>query len=319
MTVRDIAPSPDMGREGLRARLEALRDRDGWGNGRIAQELGVSKATVSQLISGKHTARSQGRHWERVEALLATVGEEAGRMPLSDHIDTPTFLRIADALRWAQRQGDIALVYGLAGSGKTWAAKRHCDAHPGVTYVCATPACNTVYALLRLLGRALDVDVRGSAARVEAAVLDALSGATPRLLILDEAHHLPQAVIDEARCVYDAACESPAPFGLALIGNDPLRSTLMSAARCAQIVSRIGRTVPLSALSGADIERFAAALGGDKNDKGFLSACREVAGKQGALRRLVKVGRDATALAASDGRDKVSASDIRTAEQVRVG
>ena len=304
----------------LRTQLKALRGREGWSNARIAEALGVSRAVVSQLISDKYAGRSQNHHWVAIEKFLATIALQTELMPLVDHVNTPTSARIMEALGWAHQQGDIALVYGLAGAGKTWTARRYADEHSGVTMIAATPACNTVYALLRLLARSLDLDVLGSASRVESAVLEALAGSTPRLLILDEAHHLPQAVLDEVRCVYDAAGgRSGAPFGLALLGNEPLRNTLMSTARCAQIISRIGRTVPLNTLAMGDVEAVIKELATDAKPAKLLETAREVAAKPGALRRLVKVGRDALALAKADGREHIESDDLLIAEQVRIG
>ena len=304
----------------LREQLRSLRDRDGWSNSRIAQELGVGASTVSQLISGKYAARDQRQLWKNVSRLLETLsGDRSMVVPLASHIDTPISRRITEACAWAHNHGDISLVYGLAGAGKTWAVRRYADQRSGVNYVSATPTCASVPAFLALLARALGVSARGWAPKVEAQIIDSLAGSTPRLLVIDEAHHLPQQVIDEARCIYDSVGQAgTAPFGLVLVGNDPLRATLMGAARCAQIVSRIGRTVHLTSLSSADINSVVKCLTNNP-DKKLEEAAKATAAGPGALRRLVKVGRDAVALAAAEDRQQPTAADLKAAEQVRVG
>ena len=100
-----------------------------------------------------------------------------------------------------------------AGSGKSWALARYCEEHAGAWFATMSPSLTSPAAMLQRIATVLGESmVYWTAARVERAVIARLSIGTA-LIVIDEANHLSQPLLDVVRCVYDAA-----GCGLILIG-----------------------------------------------------------------------------------------------------
>ena len=132
------------------------------------------------------------------------------------------------ALSHAQAVGDVVLIHGSSGWGKTWAARHHCAGRAGAVFLSVTGACVTLSGLLHRLSDAAGAGGRhGSALEAETAIVSRLAD-RGALIVIDEAHHLRAHQIDELRCIRDMG-----NCGLALIGDDSVRMTL---ARCPQVM-----------------------------------------------------------------------------------
>ena len=212
---------------------------------------------------------------------------------------------IEAALAHAQAAGDIVLVHGASGAGKTWAARRYCDTRAGAAYLQATCAVRTISALLSHVSRALEAYVRvQSATALEAAVIEHLRG-RGALLVIDEAHHLPARLLDELRCIRDiAGC------GLALVASDEIRMTL---ARCPQIVGRISIRLARPAAADADIETVVRGALGREPGRRELAAAMAAAAAPGGMHALRRMLERAWVCARAAGRPAVTAEDVAAA------
>ena len=171
-----------------------------------------------------------------------------------------------------------------------------------------SPATSTPTAVLARTAEALDLTAaRVTAARLERIVIDRLSGGQ-KLLVVDEAHHLSQALLDVVRCVYDAAA-----CGLVLAGNEPLWSRLASGDRAAQLVSRVGIARRLRRPADADILALAAALLGSAPAGAGRTAVLAAGRGIGGLRAVRKLITQAQLLARGDDRDKATSQDLADA------
>ena len=194
----------------LRARVEAEMETFGLSRARAAAEMGagVSSGTLSLWLAGTY-AGDNAAVAERLERWLETRAERAahafGGARLDAHAATSAARQVAAAAAYAQAAGDIALVHGPSGRGKSWSARRHVETRASAYVVCATPAMTT---LPRLLGRLAAVVAaggrHGSSIDAEAAIVAALQG-RGALVVIDEAHHLRAALLDELRCIRDQA------------------------------------------------------------------------------------------------------------------
>lgn len=287
--------------QSLADRIRQLSRRAEFTHARIASGVRASSATISNLINNKHELWpvATSKIWDNIHGYLKTIGVPMRQKPLSRFIDLPITTELTGLLQACHTQSDFGLIYGLAGGGKTYAAKHYMNSNINVFYYSATPARSTVYSFLCGLARATGAKQSGSAANVEHSIFESLSVQAPRLLIIDEAHHLPQPVIDQIRCLYDNLSGGSNAFGVVLIGNWKILTSIRQRDAAAQIISRFGWQKRITE-AGADnvLEVVKASSPDAAADDKFLQLANQIADGDGALRRLVKILRDAIILAA---------------------
>ena len=144
----------------------------------------------------------------------------------------------------------------------------------------------------------------GSALEAESAIIDRLRDRSA-LLVVDEAHHLRDKLLDELRIIRDrSGC------GLALVADKTIEIAL---ARCAQVDGRIGIKLDLTMQAVADIEDIIAGAIGRKPSKAELKTLDEIGRGPGGLRALRRLLGRAWMVAQGDGHDDITASDIDAA------
>lgn len=134
----------------LRERTRKALGEGGLTQARAAVEIGISAAAFSQWLRGKYGDEAAVE--EKVERWLASRAERAqldARLPTApEWVDTPTSRRVLSGLAYAQMAGDIAVVYGGAGLGKTLAARRYATHSPNVWVATMTPSTYTHWSCL---------------------------------------------------------------------------------------------------------------------------------------------------------------------------
>jgi len=281
----------------------------------VAREIGagVSTTTASKWLRNVYEGDVPAVT-TRVLAWLRTRRETARRAMsaagLDRHVPLGVTEEIEAVLAHAQAAGDVVLIHGRSGAGKSWALARYCAAHTPSFRVAMTGAVVTLAGLLSRVAAAVGAGQRhGSALAAETAIVGRLQG-RGALLVVDEAHHLSPRLLDELRCIRDLA-----GIGLALVGGDELWSALASSARCDQIVGRIGIRLPLGTAADADVLDLAATVLGRRpaggESKRLVAAARGAGGLH-ALRRLLA---RAWLLARGEGRDRIGAEDLQTAAE----
>ena len=201
----------------------------------------------------------------------------------------------------------MALVLGPSGRGKTWAAKRYCATRAGASFVRATRALGTMAGLLSRLSDAVGAGPHhASAADAETAIVSKLRD-RGALIVIDEAHHLRAAQLDELRCIHDPEL---AGCGLALIGDESIEMPL---ARCPQVIGRIGMRVELRTTEEADVAAIAAGPLGRRPNKRELKHLLAVARGPGGLHALRGVLAAAYMLARDEGADAIAPDHLAAA------
>ena len=229
----------------LREEIAALQRADSKLTQRaMARQSGVTQARLSQWLNGTYqgdnaAVETQVEIWidaykerQLAERLLPTA---------PDWVQTPSANRVIAALGYAQIAGDIAVIYGGAGLGKTTAIREYRRANPNVFHVTMTPATAGVVPCLEEVLEALGVrGVVGGAAKLQRAIIARLTG-TQGLLAIDEAQHLNVNALDAVRALHDAT-----NIGLALLGNEAVYARMTGGNRAAyldRLYSRIGKRV----------------------------------------------------------------------------
>ncbi len=295
-----------------RSRLEAEVKESGITITAAAREIGVSPATASLFIRAKYSGDNELIS-RQVDNWLTT---RADRRALGLHLDAHANLAVTSELMTdlatAQASADCLVVHGCAGAGKTYALRHYADSRSNVVVATMSPAVGTPMGVLSRLARVLHVGSgAANAAALEDVLVERLSG-RGALLIIDEAHHLRPALLDEVRILHDrAGC------GLALVGNDPLWPRLAGSERAAQIVSRVGIRRRLGSPSQGDLHTLAAALLGRALEPNERTVITTMGRRAGGLRAVAKAMRDAHALARAEGRNCPSGEDVAGAASLR--
>lgn len=277
---------------------------------RLAKETGVSATTISQWLSDTYPG-DNGAVESKLERWLP-IYRRAGTLSMPaapSYVSTPTAERVIAALGYAQMAGDIAVIYGGAGLGKTTAIRRYAALGLNCWVATMTPARANVVSALEEIAIAVGAAVGGGADKLHRGIERRVMG-TAGLLVIDEAQHLSIAAKDQIRALHDAT-----GIGIAFVGNEMVYSSMTGGNRAAfldRLFSRIGKRVKLPKSTRGDIDAVLKAWGAEHMD------CRahlvEIGEKPGALRALTKVLRLASMRAAAAQR-AINCADVRGAQR----
>lgn len=258
-------------------------------NAKFAAAVGLSKTMVGNFRGGNRDSWpvADSDIWSKLRVFLDTESRVGGASAtLRECLPLAVTERVRSAIEWAHAHADVALVYGLSGGGKTYAAQAYARESARAYVVTMSPQMDTAR---KMLAR-VHFEVCGVAAPARSdAIEDAVVAELRReraVLIIDEAHFLPQACLDVLRCLHDRASEDQC-VGLVLLGNTPIVDNLLRRAAAAQLVGRIGEIVCVDSVAAVDARALGVAAGG-VGDK-FGVACARIARELGGLRRLAKL------------------------------
>ena len=274
-----------------------------------AKEIGISDSALSQWLASKYEGDT-GAVDAKVERWLEARRERedfSRVLPASpEWVETKTAKRIMAGLGYAQIAGDIAVIHGGAGVGKTVTALRYASRRPSVWVATVTAGRRALGSCLRLVAGACGLRPgHRRIAELEEAIADRVAG-TAGLLVVDEAQHLSLRALESLRGIHDAT-----GTGLALLGNNPLYARMAGAKRrgeYAQLHSRVGKLVSLRQPSVADVDALLDAWGA--RGKRIRALALQIAAHPGALRNLTKALRYAHLWA---GGKRLAARNLRDA------
>lgn len=252
----------------------------------VSRESNVNSSTLSQFRAGKYPGRNELiagrlRTWIETHRRRKEARKEIAEGP--GFVLTRTAEKVLDTLTYAHMAGDVVLIYGGAGTGKTEALREYTRSNAGVCLSTMTPAHATVATSLREIGKCIGVQPR----RDNAALFDAIcQGLADQrgLLIIDEAQHLGTKALDQIRSIHDrVGC------GIALVGNEQVYGRMTGGTRAEyldRLYSRIGMRTKLGRVLEADARAIAAAWGIE--DQTTQRLLVNIARKPGGLRGLSK-------------------------------
>ncbi|HCT92478.1 MAG TPA: hypothetical protein DF613_14040 [Lachnospiraceae bacterium] len=224
---------------------------------------------------------------------------------------TQTLDEIVMAVSFAEAAGDISLIYGDAGLGKTVALKQYVKTHPDAIYIelkdCEKSVKGVCERILSYIGKLQ----RGTDRALVGAITDYLS-ASPRLVIIDEAQHLSIRALENLRAINDMA-ES----GVVLCGNPTVYDRMhgRGQAHFAQLYSRIGIRRHIVEPSLGDIEAIFSPYSLDKEGLLYL---HKLALQRGGIRNCVKVLNIALQFQ-DDEKEPLNIDHLQSAYQLRNG
>jgi DNA transposition AAA+ family ATPase len=254
---------------------------------RIAEASGINASRLSQWRAGKYrgdnlaTAKAVEK-WLDTRAAREQAQAELPAAP--PFVLTDTAEKIQNAISYAHHAGDIVLIYGGAGVGKTETIRDYVGTHSGVCLVTFTPAHNTLRSALNSIASCVGVQVRRETNFTFDAICRALKE-RQGLLIIDEAQHVNANTLDMIRAIHDrTGC------GIVYSGNEMVYTNLTGGDRAAyldRLSSRVGMRLAIKRATATDARQIAQAWGIDSADIHKLLG--EIAGKPGGLRACTKV------------------------------
>ncbi|HOW51793.1 MAG TPA: AAA family ATPase [bacterium] len=244
----ELTPEEIAEHEALRNDLTEIMDLHDISQAAIARSIGVSGGALSAWRSSKYTGDSK-RIAEKVANYLI-LARERSELPQGDikFVLTSIAKKVHEVARIAHRDGEIALVYGDAGLGKTRAVKEYYAANPDVILIEADLGYSAKVLFVELCRR-LNIEPDQSLHDMLDAVVYKLKK-TGRLIIVDEAEHLPYKALEMLRRVYDKA-----GTGILLVGMPRLLFNLRGKrGEYAQLYSRVGIAAKVEHLRESDTE-----------------------------------------------------------------
>lgn len=276
----NLTPNPDLQNK-LR---EYIRIECNGSQNKAAQALGWSSAYISQYINNKFkgnladfesSLEEKFKNREAAENLRsAAVSEEYKPTSISESV--------YETIRLCHLKGGLAIECGDAGIGKTMACRKYADDYPSsAIYVTVNPCLVTLNAFLKLLCKALKVTASGRKDEMWFRLSDSFSGER-KVLIIDEAQHLPIKTIEAIRAFFD---NNPL-LGICLVGNiETVTDTGKSKEAFAQIRNRTKLTEVrhTASILSRDIQLLFPAIAADeKATQLILGIARSEQGIRGA-------------------------------------
>ncbi|MCU7494735.1 MAG: AAA family ATPase [Ignavibacteria bacterium] len=225
-----------------------MKEHEELSQSEIARSIGVSSTTISQWINNIY-AGNVAKIDDKVKTFLELQKERLSS-PKGEvqFINTSNVKKGFETAKICHLDGEIGVLYGEAGCGKTTLLKEYARHYNNVILIEADLGFTTKI-LFRKLHRELGMDGLGCIHDMFEDVTARLKN-SGRLIIIDEAEHLPYRALELLRRVYDKA-----HVGVLLAGMPRLISNLRGKkGEYAQLYSRVGIATRLDSLKHQDTE-----------------------------------------------------------------
>lgn len=236
-----------------------------------AKKIEVSPAALSTYLRGTYKGNIDNLENKLIEILetkesaenLQSVANATG------YVSTSISTAVYETIQLCHLKGGLAIECGDAGIGKTMACKKYAEDHPNTAiYVTVNPCLASVVAFLKLLCTALNMPTTGRKDDMWLRLCERMRGER-KVLIIDEAQHLPIKTIESIRAFFDSYPE----IGVCLCGNiETYTNTGKSKEAFAQIRNRtkLSEIRHTQHIQAKDIALLFPRLAGQKKEIEFL-------------------------------------------------
>lgn len=286
--------------DALRAQTRAAIDQRGLTQAGAAREMQIGSSTLSTWFSNTYEGDSQKvcravTRWLYAQKAQAAVLDLVPAAPA--FVMTETAREVIGVCRSAQVLGDMGVVVGPPGIGKTRAIAQYKSLSPRVVVATASAAICNMTAILQtfLTAHGAQMGKPSGAGRLGLTLEMRKHFKEGWLLVLDEAQHAELEAIEELRAIQDeTGC------GLVLSGNPKVLTLLQGEGRQsdrAQLYSRTGVRAVLKGNSPEEVEQILEPMGVTNAE--VLKIAKAIAAKD-SLRVVVKAMRRAIMAANGD-------------------
>lgn len=280
----------------LRQTLQELKAERSLSWPDLSRQIGeVGSSTLSLWSSGSYAGDNAAVAYKVNRFFLA---EEARRQSAIQKVEVPAFRftktarSITGQLRWAH-SGEMALIVGSAGLGKTATFKQYCASTPNAFLATMSRASKSVTPMLREVARSCGATGKAGTPSQMLQIIEARLHDLRALMIIDESQHLADDSLDQLRAIHDRlGC------GLVLAGNPTVMTRVAGgagrSAEFAQLHSRVSWAQGYSRPEPEDVEVICDAWGVvSKAEREFL---HKVAALPGHIRTITNLLKMATVL-----------------------
>lgn len=235
-----------------------------------ATNIGYSSAVISTYLKGTYTG-DVGKLEEKLSEIFANLEAEkevCNSLASGGYVATSISQNVYNTIRLCHLKGGIAIECGDAGIGKTMACKKYQEDYPNTAmYIMVNPCISSITGFLKYMCLQLGLQT-GRKDDMWLRIVNRLRGER-KILIIDEAQHLPIKTIETIRSFFDAYSE----IGVCMVGNRDTYTNLHSGqAAFAQIISRTKmKTIRHTTdILPQDIELLYPAFAGKKKEIEFM-------------------------------------------------
>ncbi|AKE61155.1 XRE family transcriptional regulator [Citrobacter amalonaticus Y19] len=218
----------------IQAELNDLMGRKGYSQTQVARAMGKSPAVINQYLQGKYAGDVRSIDELARSFIAREADKEKSRRITSRFISTVTSRKGIEVIRLAHLDGDLNVIYGAAGLGKTMILREYAAQHRDALLIEADPG-YTARVVLEELCSLLGLSKRGNMHELSESCISALRE-SGRLLMVDEAENLPYRALETLRRIHDKS-----GIGLILAGMPRLIINLKGKrGEYQQLYSRVG-------------------------------------------------------------------------------
>jgi len=167
----------------------------------VARATAMSDARLSLWVNGKY----EGDNKEVELAVASFLQREEEKKSLIDSripfVMTKSASMIIEAARLCHLEGEMGIIFGKAGIGKTWAIREYQKQNPGVVIIETTLGFTAKY-LFHVLTEELGIKTSINVMEMFRDCQNRLMEST-RMIIVDEAEHLPYRAHEMLRRLHD--------------------------------------------------------------------------------------------------------------------
>lgn len=257
--------------------LQSFKESQNLSQARLATMLGVSPAVISQYLQGKYEGDVDSLDKKVRELVERTNGRKVDIK--GGFVLTGSARKTLTLCTDAHTLGDIRLVIGEAGIGKTMAIKEYAENTKGVVLIESEPTFSPKILLAELCQKLGIIPSRNNHDNLSA--IKSKLKDSGRLIIIDEAELLTYKCLEIIRRIHDMT-----GVGVVLAGMPKLVANLKGkSGEYKQLYSRVGFVHDLGReLTTDDVGILAThLLGTDEHNGALVKAC------QGNARRLSKL------------------------------
>lgn len=287
----------------IQTELSELMIRKGFSQTQVARSIGKSPATISQYLKGVYAGDVRNID-ELVQNFVSREAEKEKSQRISArYIQTLTSRKGMEVMKLAHLDGDINVIYGDAGLGKTMMLREYAAQNRDAILIEADPG-YTARTVLEELCNRLGLSKRGNMHDLSELCIAALRD-SGRLVMVDEAENLPYRALETLRRLHDKS-----GIGIVLAGMPRLIINLKGKrGEYKQLYSRVGFALYLGeTLPQEDISTIAFSMLPDAENSDVSNALYKAC--RGNARRLFKLVRGVSRHSAISG-DAVSAGAVR--------
>ncbi|MEX1120902.1 MAG: AAA family ATPase [Balneolales bacterium] len=215
----------------------------------VSRSLGISGSQLSQFMNKKYTGDNLGLA-KKINAFLKRQKERVDYNDiLQEILSTKNVQRVMNIARICHIEGEIGVVTGEAGISKTSGLKKYISENPGSGIFIEVVPGMSAKILMTEISKAVGLAGEGTQYTMFGEVKDKLKN-SGRLIIVDEAEHLPVSALELLRRIHDLA-----GVGILICGLPKLLTNLRGKKNdFKQLYSRVGVKAELKDLEQDDVK-----------------------------------------------------------------